>query len=88
MENSTGEGPWWQEIKTIGGADIDTSAGVFRNVSKHYQPRNCFHCADPPCLPVCPTAAIVQRADGIVDIIYDKGHRLRQMRASLSLRRD
>ncbi len=72
MENSIGEGLWWQEIKTIGGADIDTSAGVFPNVSKHYQPRNCFHCAEPPCLPVCPTSAIVQRADGIVDIIYDK----------------
>ena len=72
MENSIGEGLWWQEIKTIGGADIDTSAGVFPNVSKHYQPRNCFHCAEPPCLPVCPTTAIVQRADGIVHIIYDK----------------
>jgi len=72
MENSIGEGLWWQEIKTIGGADIDTSAGVFPNVSKHYQPRNCFHCAEPPCLPVCPTGAIVQRADGIVEILYDK----------------
>src|SRR6266404_3439661 len=72
MENSIGEGLWWQEIKTIGGADIDTSAGVFPYVSKHYQPRNCSHCAEPPCLPVCPTSAIVQRADGIVDIIYDK----------------
>ena len=61
MENSIGEGLWWQEIKTVGGAHIDTSAGVFPNVSKHYQPRNCFHCAEPPCLPVCPTTAIVQR---------------------------
>lgn len=68
MENSVGEGLWWQRVETIGGPSIDTSAGVFPQVSKHYQPRNCFHCADPPCLPVCPTSAITKRADGIVEL--------------------
>ncbi|MGD9714891.1 MAG: 4Fe-4S dicluster domain-containing protein, partial [Thermomicrobiales bacterium] len=71
MENSVGEGLWWQKVQTIGGAAIDTSEGVFPDVQKHYQPRNCFHCAEPPCLPVCPTHAIVKRADGIVEIVED-----------------
>lgn len=29
-------------------------------------PRLCNHCAEPPCLPVCPTGATYQRPDGIV----------------------
>lgn len=29
---------------------------------------SCMHCAEPPCLDVCPTAATKKRADGIVDI--------------------
>ena len=28
----------------------------------------CQHCAEPPCLPVCPTGALRRRADGIVYI--------------------
>ena len=72
VENSVGEGLWWQHVETIGGAHIDTSEGVFPHLRKHYRPRNCFHCAEPPCLPVCPTTAIVRRADGIVEILYDK----------------
>jgi molybdopterin-containing oxidoreductase family iron-sulfur binding subunit len=71
MENSVGEGLWWQKVQTVGGAAIDTSAGAFPHVQKHYRPRNCFHCADPPCLPVCPTSALVKRPDGIVEIIDD-----------------
>jgi Fe-S-cluster-containing dehydrogenase component len=39
----------------------------FSGGQKYYQPRNCFHCAEPPCL----TAAIVKRPDGIVDIVQD-----------------
>ena len=72
MENSVGEGLWWQEVLTIGGPTIDTSAGTYPLARKHYEPRNCFHCADPPCLPVCPTEAVVQRADGIVEIVHDR----------------
>ncbi len=71
QENSIGEGLWWQRVATIGGPAIDTSAGVFPDVRKHYQPRNCFQCANPPCIPVCPTDAIAKREDGIVVIRQD-----------------
>jgi phenylacetyl-CoA:acceptor oxidoreductase subunit 1 len=30
-----------------------------------------MHCADPPCVPVCPTGASRQRADGIVWVEHD-----------------
>ena len=34
-------------------------------------PRLCNHCADPPCIPVCPVGATFQRADGIVVVDAD-----------------
>ncbi|RWB32233.1 MAG: 4Fe-4S dicluster domain-containing protein [Mesorhizobium sp.] len=71
QENSIGEGLWWQKVATVGGASLDTSSGVFPDIQKHYQPRNCFHCADAPCIPVCPTGAIVKRPDGIVQILQE-----------------
>ena len=61
VENSVGEGLWWQQVETVGEMQLD----------KHYRPRNCFHCAEPPCLPACPEGAISQRPDGIVEIDYD-----------------
>ncbi|MBI4592949.1 MAG: molybdopterin oxidoreductase, partial [Candidatus Rokubacteria bacterium] len=29
-------------------------------------PVQCMHCAEPPCVPICPTGASRRRADGIV----------------------
>jgi tetrathionate reductase subunit B len=40
--------------------------------SMSYRPITCMHCADPPCIPACPTEAIQKRDhDGIV-LIDDK----------------
>ena len=71
-ENSVGEGLWWQQVDTVGGDQRDTAAGTFPQLSKHYRPRNCFHCANAPCIPACPERAISQRDDGIVEIDYDR----------------
>lgn len=41
--------------------------GVFPNSRRHFQVTRCNHCANPPCVRICPVTAMYQRADGIVE---------------------
>ena len=41
--------------------------GAFPNVRRHFQVTRCNHCANPPCVRICPVTAMYQRADGIVE---------------------
>ncbi len=41
--------------------------GTFPNATRHFQVTRCNHCANPPCTRICPTEAMYQRADGIVE---------------------
>ncbi|MFO7540907.1 MAG: 4Fe-4S dicluster domain-containing protein, partial [Chloroflexota bacterium] len=41
--------------------------GAFPNNRRHFQVTRCNHCANPPCVRICPTKAMYQRADGIVE---------------------
>ena len=41
--------------------------GTFPDVRRHFQVTRCNHCANPPCARICPTEAMYQRADGIVE---------------------
>ena len=41
--------------------------GAFPDVRRHFQVTRCNHCANPPCARICPTQAMYQRADGIVE---------------------
>jgi anaerobic dimethyl sulfoxide reductase subunit B len=43
-------------------------AGTYPHVTFAYRVIHCFHCADPACADVCPTAAIAQGDDGRVQI--------------------
>ena len=44
---------------------VDT--GIYPDVRRHFQVTRCNHCANPPCVRICPVTAMYQRADGIVD---------------------
>jgi Fe-S-cluster-containing dehydrogenase component/formate-dependent nitrite reductase membrane component NrfD len=44
--------------------------GRFPQTLRAFQVTRCNQCADPPCVEACPTAAMFQRPDGIVD--FDK----------------
>jgi Fe-S-cluster-containing dehydrogenase component/formate-dependent nitrite reductase membrane component NrfD len=41
--------------------------GVFPSTRRYFQVTRCNHCAKPPCVPICPTAAMFRRPDGIVE---------------------
>ena len=62
--NATSPAVQWRKV-------LDVEAGSFPNVNRTFVPVGCQHCADPPCMHVCPTTATRQRADGIVTIDYD-----------------
>ena len=44
----------------------ETVVGTFPNLSGEFRLEQCFHCEDPPCVPVCPTGATFQTDDGLV----------------------
>ncbi len=41
--------------------------GAFPNTRRHFQVTRCNQCENPPCVRICPTAAMYQRQDGIVE---------------------
>ena len=50
---------------------IDIEWGSYPDAHRLFMPVGCQHCADPPCMSVCPSTATGQREDGIVTIDYD-----------------
>jgi phenylacetyl-CoA:acceptor oxidoreductase subunit 1 len=48
----------------------DCEVGEYPDVRRVFLPMQCMHCAEPPCVPVCPTGASRQREDGIVWVEY------------------
>ncbi len=49
----------------------DCEVGEYPDVARVFLPMQCMHCAEPPCVPVCPTGASRRRGDGIVWVDYD-----------------
>ena len=45
--------------------------GVYPNVTRSFQVTRCNHCANPPCVRICPVTAMYQREDGIVEFDPD-----------------
>jgi phenylacetyl-CoA:acceptor oxidoreductase subunit 1 len=50
---------------------LDVELGTYPDVRRLFLPMQCMHCAEPPCVPVCPTGASRQRADGIVFVHHE-----------------
>ena len=62
--NATPPGVQWRRV-------LDLEAGTYPEVSRVFVPFGCQHCANPPCLEVCPSTATKQREDGIITIDDD-----------------
>lgn len=62
--NGTVPGVQWRQV-------LDVELGTFPDVERFFLVVGCQHCAEPPCVPVCPTGATYQRPDGAVAIDYD-----------------
>ncbi|MDJ0958441.1 MAG: 4Fe-4S dicluster domain-containing protein [Arenicellales bacterium] len=62
--NATAPGVQWRKV-------LDLEVGEYPDVSRVFVPVGCQHCAEPPCMHVCPTTATRQREDGVVTIDYD-----------------
>lgn len=62
--NDTPPGVQWRRV-------LDVERGTFPDVERLFLVVGCQHCAEPPCVPVCPTGATKQRADGLVTMDYD-----------------
>jgi phenylacetyl-CoA:acceptor oxidoreductase subunit 1 len=62
--NATPPGVQWRRV-------LDMEFGEYPDVQRVFVPVGCQHCADPPCMTVCPTTATKQRADGFVTIDYE-----------------
>jgi len=46
--------------------------GTFPDTRRHFSVQRCNHCADAPCVEICPVTALYTRPDGIVDFDNDR----------------
>lgn len=48
-----------------------TETGTYPDARRNFQVTRCNHCANPPCVRICPVSAMYQRDDGIVEFDTD-----------------
>ena len=66
MQNHTPKGVKYLKVNTV-------EVGIYPDTKLAYEHVQCQHCADPPCVPVCPTGAMSKDAKtGIVSSDADK----------------
>ncbi|NLP44610.1 MAG: 4Fe-4S dicluster domain-containing protein [Peptococcaceae bacterium] len=59
QKNGTPKGVFWAKVYA-------TEVGKYPQARREYLPTLCMHCANAPCVSVCPTGASYKREDGIV----------------------
>lgn len=65
LENGTPPGVFWTRV-------VEKEEGTFPFAYKIFMPLRCNHCADPPCVEVCPTGAShVREKDNLVLVDQD-----------------
>ncbi|NPV65938.1 MAG: hypothetical protein HPY64_02195 [Anaerolineae bacterium] len=63
----------WRRVIEYGGGEWTKVGNAWQpNIFAYFVPTACHHCSNPPCLPVCPTAAISKDENGIVKINVDQ----------------
>ena len=62
--NDTVPGVQWRKV-------LDVEVGRYPDVERLFLVTGCQHCAEPSCVPVCPTGATKQRDDGLITMDYD-----------------
>ncbi len=65
LDNATPPKVMWRNVR-------DIEVGTYPAVTRFFLPVQCMHCANPPCMEVCPTKATWRREDGVVQIDYKK----------------
>ena len=67
IENNLPQNMWWNRVINEGGPNPDSPAGTYPELTMTTYTLSCQHCANPACLPVCPTGATTKDPDtGIV----------------------
>lgn len=73
VENNLPDGVWWNRILTEGGANMDTPAGTYPNLTMANIAVACQHCENPACVKACPVGATYKDPDtGAVRQDYEK----------------
>ena len=69
-ENNCGSG--WIQVITQNSPQKDAPTGTYPELAMQFLPILCNHCDQPPCMDVCPVAAITKSDGGVVILAEDQ----------------
>lgn len=61
-------GHFWNKVLRVGPSPKKGGSGQFPDVEMYFLPMQCQHCANPPCVEVCPTGASAVADDGTIQV--------------------